>query len=109
MAGDMLGAKPASDHKLIVIFTDALAFSGDQQACASASDAYHLWFCTVEGLAQQKIAVSLVGFAPAGDTATLQPVQQFFAAYGGFTAPVSDGPNLSAQLTTTYRALLGAA
>lgn len=108
MAGNMLRAKPAGDRKLIVIFTDALAFSGDQNACAGSPDAYHLWFCTVTVLAQQGITAALVGFTSPGNTSTLQPVQQFFAAHGGISVPVSDGPNLAAQLTMTYRTLLSA-
>lgn len=106
MAGNMLRAKPANDRKLILIFTDALAISGDQNACASSPDTYHNWFCTVAVLAQQGIPVVLVGFSPSGHTTMLQPVQQFFAAHGGTTVPVTDGPNLVAQLTMTYHTML---
>lgn len=106
MAGNMLHARPASDRKLILIITDALALSGDQNACASSSDAYHNWFCTVAVLTQQEITVALVGFTPPENTTMLQPVQQFFAAHGGDTVPVTDGPNLAARLTMTYRAML---
>ncbi len=109
MAGNMLQAKSSSDRKLILIFTDALALSGDRNACASSPDAYHAWFCTVGMLAQQGITIALVGFSPLRNAATLQPVQQFFATHGGIAVPVSDGPNLASQLTTPYCNLLNVA
>lgn len=106
MAGTMLLARPSTDRKLILIFTDALAFSGDQTPCTSSPGTDYTWLCTFLALEQQGITVALIGFTLPGNTATLQPVQQFFATYGGVVTPVSDGPNLADQLAATYRVLL---
>jgi hypothetical protein len=107
MAGDMLLAGPSSHRKLVLIFTDALAFSGDQHACNSSPDAYHNWFCEVQALKQQGTAVALVGFTTPGKTALLQPAQQFFTARGGIILPVIDTDNLPSQLAQAYRSMLG--
>jgi hypothetical protein len=109
MAGNMLIAGPGSHRKIILIFTDALAFSGDPNACNSSPDAYHNWFCEVKALKQQGIVVSLVGFTTPGNKAALLPVQQFFTAQGGFVIPVVDTDNLPTQLYRAYRNLLNQA
>ncbi len=106
MAGNMLISSPASHRKVILIFTDALAFSGDQNACMGSPDAYHHWFCEIKSLNQQGIVVSLLGFTTADNEAILRPVQRFFKAQGGLTLPVIDIDNLPAQLSGAYRTVL---
>ena len=106
MAGNMLLAGATNHRKLILIFTDALAFSGDQNACNISPDANHNWFCTVQALEQKGISVALVGFTSPGSLAALQPTQQFFLAHGGKVLPVVDTGDLASQLTLAYRNLL---
>jgi hypothetical protein len=106
LAGNMLLAGATNHRKLILIFTDALAFSGDQNACNISPDANHNWFCTVQALEQKGISVALVGFTSPGSLATLQPTQQFFLAHGGKVLPVVDTGDLASQLTLDYRNLL---
>lgn len=109
MAGNMLMSGPTNHRKAILIFTDALAFSGDQNACNSSPDSYHNWFCEIQSLKQQGIVVSLVGFTTTENKAMLQPVQQFFTTQEGFALPVVDTDNLSAQLSRAYRDVLNQA
>jgi hypothetical protein len=109
LAGSMLLASATSHRKLIMIFTDALALSGDQNACNISPDAYHNWFCTVQALEQKGISVALVGFTAPGSTTALQPVLQFFSAHGEVVLPIADTSNLASQLTLAYRNLLSPA
>ncbi len=102
MAGKMLLAGTASHRKLLLIFTDALAFSGDQNACGISPDIYHNWFCTVQSLERQGISVALVGFTIAGSAANFQAIQKFFTVQGGFVLFIVDTSNLASQLTLTY-------
>jgi hypothetical protein len=106
LAGSMLLASATSHRKLIMIFTDALALSGDQNACNISPDAYHNWFCTVQALEQKGIAVALVGFTSPGNTTALQPVMQSFSAHGEVALPIADTSDLASQLTLAYRNLL---
>lgn len=102
MAGSMLLTGATSHRKLLLIFTDALAFSGDQNACDISPDANYNWFCTVQNLEQQGISVALVGFTTPGSTANLQAIQKFFTAQRGFMLSIVDTSDLASQLTLTY-------
>jgi hypothetical protein len=109
LAGSMLLASAPNHRKLIMIFTDALALSGDQNACNISPDAYHNWFCAVQALEQKGIAVALVGFTTPGSATALQPVLQFFSANGEVALPIADTSDLASQLTLAYRNLLSPA
>ncbi len=102
MAGSMLLTGATSHRKLLLIFTDALAFSGDQNACDISPDANYNWFCTVQNLEQQGISVALVGFTTPGSAANLQAIQKFFTAQRGFVLSIVDTSDLASQLTLTY-------
>jgi len=109
LAGSLLLASATGHRKLIMIFTDALALSGDQNACNISPDAYHNWFCTVQALEQEGIAVALVGFTAPGSANALQPVLRFFSAQSEVALPVADASDLASQLTLAYRNLLSPA
>jgi hypothetical protein len=102
----MLRLAPAADRKYIIIFTDALALSGDQGACPASPDAFHNWFCTVAALQQQGISVVLFGFTQPGSEAGLQPTKQYLKAHGGTALQVNGGVNFAQYLTQAYSTML---
>jgi hypothetical protein len=105
-AGDMLGLAPRTDLKYAIIFTDAVALSGDQNACPASPDSFHNWFCEVGTLEQQGISVVLFGFTTPGSEADLLPTTQYIGAHGGVVLQVSDGAGLVQYLTQVYDELL---
>lgn len=105
-AGDMLRLAAAADRKYIIIFTDALALSGDREACPASPDAFHNWFCTVAALQQQGISVVLFGFTQPGSEAGLQPTKQYLKAHGGTALQVNGGVNFAQYLTQAYSTML---
>jgi hypothetical protein len=105
-AGGMLGLAPRTDLKYVVIFTDAVALSGDQNACLASPDSFHNWFCEVGTLEQQGIFVVLFGFTTPGSEVDLLPIRQYIGAHGGTVLQVSDGAGLVQYLMQVYNELL---
>lgn len=103
-AATMLGGLPATDRKYVILITDELAYSGDQNACPSAPDIDHHWFCEVNLLHQQKVPVVLVAFTNPGGSILLE--KQYIEARGGTVLPVTDNTNLIQYLTPIYTDLL---
>jgi hypothetical protein len=105
-AGNMLRLEPATDQKYILLITDAVALSGDQNACPGSPDIFHNWFCTVNTLKSQGISVVLLGFTRPGSATELPTAKRYIEALGGKVLRIADGDNLSEDLSQVFSALL---
>ena len=82
-ADQMLLSAHDNNRKYVFIMTDALAQSGDQEPCPSASDQYHQWFCEIPTLVSHHISVILFAFMTPGREAEVQPTRQYLQQHGG--------------------------
>ena len=87
-AGQMLLAAQDKNPKYIIVMTDSLMQSGDQEPCAAASDQYHQWFCEISKLEAQNISVIVFAFTTPGREAELQPTRQHLKQFGGIVFQV---------------------
>lgn len=87
-ASQMLLSTQDNNRKYIIIMTDSLAQSGDQEPCSSASDQFHEWFCVIPTLVSQHISVILYSFAIPGHEAKLQPTRQYLQQHGAVVLEV---------------------
>jgi hypothetical protein len=76
-ASQMLLAAQDNNGKYIIILTDSIAQSGDQEPCSSAPDQYHHWFCEIPTLQSHHISVILFAFTTPGHEAELQPTRHY--------------------------------
>lgn len=104
-AAAMLHQAPAKDRKYILLVTDALAYSGDQNACPSSPDIYHRWFCEAGLLGKQGIPVIVISFTR-GTTAPLAIITSYMKAHGGAVVAMTDSSALGPYLTPIYNNLL---
>jgi hypothetical protein len=81
-ASQMLLSAQDTNAKAIIVLTDSLAQSGDQEPCPAASDPYHQWFCQIPKLEAQRISLMLFGFTTPGNEAEFQPTQQYLQKQG---------------------------
>ncbi len=107
-AGDILKQTGSDQNrKYIVLVTDAVALSGDQNPCpASAGQLYHNWFCTAGDLEAQGIHLILLGFTRQGDEAALTPTKNYIENHGGTVLQIEDGDNVAQRLAQTYTEIL---
>jgi hypothetical protein len=95
------------NRKYIVLVTDAVALSGDQNPCpASAGQDFHNWFCTAGALEDQGINLILIGFTKPGLEDALLPTKTYLEAHGGTVLQVKDGDDVAQRLAQTYAELL---
>ena len=81
-ASQMLLSAQDTNPKYIIVMTDSLAQSGDQEPCPAASDQYHQWFCEIPKLEAQSISLILFGFTTPGNEAEFQPTEQYLQKHG---------------------------
>jgi len=81
-ASQMLLSAQDNNRKYIIVMTDSIAQSGDQEPCLFASDQYHQWFCEIPRLESQNISVIFFGFTIPGKEAEIQPTQQYLQQHG---------------------------
>jgi hypothetical protein len=82
-ASQMLLSAQDTNPKSIIVMTDSLAQSGDQERCPAASDPYHQWFCEIPQLQAHNISLMLFGFTTTpGNEAEFQPIRQFLQKHG---------------------------
>jgi hypothetical protein len=105
-AGNMLRLEPATDQKDILLITDAVALSGDQNTCPGSPDNFHNWFCVVNTLKSQGISVVLLGFTRPGSATELPTAKRYIEAQGGKVLQIADGDNLPEELSRVFSALL---
>ena len=87
-ASQMLLSAHDTYRKYIIIMTDAIAQSGDQEACSSVSDRYHEWFCEIPTLESHNISVILFAFMTSSSKTELQPTRQYLQQHGGIVLQV---------------------
>ena len=87
-ASQMLLSAQDNNRKYIIVMTDSIAQSGDQELCPSASDQYHQWFCEIPKLEAQNISVIFFGLAIPGREAEIQPVQHYLQQHAGIVLQV---------------------
>jgi hypothetical protein len=87
-ASQMLLSAQDSNSKYIILITDSMAQSGDQEPCSSASGQYHQWFCEIPKLESHNISVILFGFTTPGHEVELQPTRQYLEQHGGIVLQV---------------------
>jgi hypothetical protein len=87
-ASQMLLSAQDNNHKYIVVMTDSLAQSGDQESCSIAPDQFHQWFCEIPTLQSEAISVILFGFTTPTNQAMPQSMQQYLEQYGGMALQV---------------------
>ena len=87
-ASQMLLSAQDNNRKYIIVVTDSIAQSGDQEPCSSASDQYHQWFCEIPKLESHDISVILLGFTTPGSGAELQPTRRYLEQHGGIALQV---------------------
>lgn len=87
-ASQMLLSTQDTNRKYIIIMTDSLAQSGDQEPCPSVADPYHQWFCEVPRLQAQNISVIFFGFTIPGRESEIKPTQQYLEQHGGIVLQV---------------------
>jgi hypothetical protein len=104
-ASQMLLSAQDSNRKYIIVVTDSIAQSGDQEPCSSASDQYHQWFCEIPKLESNNISVILLGFTTPGSETELQPTRQYLQEHGGIVLQVEDGAGL-AEVAQKYTDIL---
>lgn len=81
-ASRMLLSAQDTNPKYIIVLTDSLAQSGDQEPCPAASDSYHQWFCELPKLEAHRISFILFGFTTPGNEAEFQPIRQYLQKHG---------------------------
>jgi len=81
-ASQMLLSAQDTNPKYIIVMTDSLMQTGDQEPCPDASDQYHLWFCEIPKLEAHRISVILYGFTTPGNEAEFQPIRQYLQKHG---------------------------
>jgi hypothetical protein len=81
-ASQMLLSAQDTNPKSIIVMTDALAQSGNQEPCPAASDPYHQWFCEIPKLEAHRISLVLFGFTTPGNEAEFQAIQQYLRNHG---------------------------
>jgi hypothetical protein len=82
-AGQLFLSAPANDRKYIVLMTNALAQSGDNESCATSPDQFHQWYCEIPTLHGEEISVILFGFTTPTGPAMPKSIQQYLQQYGG--------------------------
>jgi len=105
-AATMLGRFPASDRKYVILITDELGYSGDNNACLASPDVYHHWFCAVNLLHEQGVPVILIAFTNPGLGGSIATEKQYIEALGGTVLPVTDNAKLGQSLAPVYNQLL---
>lgn len=104
-AGNMLIKSPTGNRRYVIVVTDAVALSGDQNDCPDAPQ-FHKWFCAVRDLEQEGVSVVLIGFTRPGSEAALIPTRNYIEAHGGTVLPVEDGAGLAHRLALAYTDIL---
>jgi hypothetical protein len=105
-AAAMLSRFPATDRKYVILITDELGYSGDDNTCLASPDIYHHWFCEVNLLHEQSVPVVLIAFTNSGVSGSIAMEKQYIEARGGTVLPVTDNTNLEQSLTPVYHELL---
>lgn len=81
-ASQMLLSVQDTNPKSIIVMTDSLAQSGDQEPCPAASGQYHQWFCEIPKLLAHRISLMLFGFTTPGNEAGFQAIRQYLQKQG---------------------------
>jgi hypothetical protein len=105
-AGNMLSKAGTNNKRYVIIVTDAVALSGDQNSCPSSPDDNHRWFCQVQALKEQGITTVLIGFSKPGSEAELQKTKDFIESQGGTVLPVEDGAGVAQRMAAAFTDLL---
>lgn len=87
-ASQMLLSAHDNNRKYIIVMTDTIAESGDQERCPAAPDQYHRWFCEISGLEADKITVIFYAFTTSHNETELQPTRQYLEQHGGIVLEV---------------------
>jgi len=104
-AEKMLISSPSNNRRYVIMVTDAVALSGDQNNCSGAPP-NHNWFCAIHDLTNQHISFITLGFTKPGSEAALTPTRDYIEANGGTVLQVEDGANLFPRLAVAYTDLL---
>ena len=81
-ASQMLLSAQDTNPKYIIVMTDSLMQTGDQEPCPDASDQYHQWFCEIPKLEAHSISFILFGFTTPDNEAEFQPTRQYLQQHG---------------------------
>ncbi len=88
-AGTYLQASPSGHRKYVIIITDSLAQSGDQNAGCN-TPLNQQWLCEVDVLEKQGISVVLLGFTPAGRDDEFLTTETALQAHGASAIKMVD-------------------
>jgi von Willebrand factor type A domain len=87
-ATQMLLSTQDNHRKYVIVMTDSLAQTGDQEPCSSAPDQRHQWFCEIPIVESHNISVILFSFTTPGREAELQPTRHYLEQHGAIVLQV---------------------
>jgi hypothetical protein len=87
-ASHMLLSAQDTNPKYLIMLTDSLAQSADQEPCPAASDQYHQWFCEIPKLKAQRISVIFYGYTTPDHQTEFQATRQYLQQHGGIALQV---------------------